>query len=133
MKTSLNHLMHRTRLEQFSEDISNVKDGKFMARQQIGTIGRSVREEITRFTDECRQTLGKTADFLHSLRDYTTEQKPGVSEKDNDLFATLAIQENIASSVNERWNAVTDYTGNTTRPTVNIQTTRPPDTVTFSA
>jgi hypothetical protein len=133
MKTSLNHQLHHSRLQKSSKQLAEVKDGAFLERQQIGVIGRDVRNEQLRFNDECLRKLGETADFVHQLRDYTVEQKPGVSESDEDLFATLQKTEQIATSVNQRWDAVTESTGPTTKPTTVIQTVRPMETTPMGA
>ena len=77
--------------------------------------------------DECLQKLGQTADFLHPLSDYTIHPKPGVSETDEDLFATLQRTEEIAATTNERWEAVTEFTGPSRKPTAVIQTVRMPE------
>ncbi len=133
MKTSLNHQLHRSRLEEQSTELESIKAGGFMERQRVGVIGRSVRSERLRFKDACLQKLGETGDFLHQLRDFTVHPKPGVSENDEDLFSTLGQTEEITTSVNERWENVTRYTGPSVRPNgADIQTVRLPEQSTLN-
>ncbi|MSR67853.1 hypothetical protein EXS65_03470 [Candidatus Peribacteria bacterium] len=127
MKTSLNHQLHRTRVEELSKELSEVRPASSMERQKVAVIGRNVRNERLRFKDACLQKLSETGDLLHQLNDFTVHPKPGVSQNDEDLFSTLGETEQITTSVNQRWESVTKYTGPSIRPSADIQTIRLPE------